>query len=342
MIQHPTLREEGEPAQSFSAIERLRRRPYPLAFTLAAAFLIIWASMMTVSSYYTPHDPTKYDSTETANTSTNNGNTDSIIRAQSALPAHLLNISTRTHVETGDNVLIGGFIIAGKGTKRVVLRGIGPSLTAVGVKGALADPVLELHKPGGAVMTNDNWYTQRINVSTTGIAPTNNKESAIVAELPAGSYTAILRGKDDTSGIGLVEIYDLNTAAAAELINISSRGFVASGDNVLIGGVIVGPSGSKGSRVLLRAMGPSLVRSGIASPLLDPTLELHNKDGAIIASNDNWKDTQQAAIQTTGVPPSDDRESAIVFTALPGNYTAIVRGRNGATGLALVEVYNLH
>ena len=163
-----------------------------------------------------------------------------------------------------------------------------------------------------------------------------------MAELPAGRYTAILRGKNNTSGIGLVEVYDLNTAAATELINISSRGFVASGDNVLIGGVIVGPSGSKGSRVLLRAIGPSLVRSGIASPLLDPTLELHNKDGAIIASNDNWKDTQQAEIQTTGVPPSDDRESAIVFTALPGNYTAIVRGRNGATGLALVEVYNLH
>ena len=129
--------------------------------------------MITVSSYYTPHDPTKYDITEAPNTSTNNGNTDLIIRAQSASPAHLLNISTRTHVETGDNVLIGGFIITGKGTKRVVVRGIGPSLATVGVPGALADPVLELHKPGGAVITNDNWYTQRINVSTTGIAPTS-------------------------------------------------------------------------------------------------------------------------------------------------------------------------
>ena len=270
------------------------------------------------------------------------GGSNVVTAAASVATARLLNISTRARVQTGDDVLIGGFIITGTGTKRVILRGLGPSLAAAGVPGVMTDPVLELHKPNGKVITNDDWPTARADIQTTGIAPSNVKESAIALQLPAGSYTVILRGKNNTSGIGLVEVYDLDTTPTAELVNISSRGVVGAGDNVLIGGIIVGPSGLAGSRMLVRAIGPSLARSGIANPLLDPTLELHNKDGVLIAANDNWRDTQQAVIQATQAAPTDLRESALAFTTAPGNYTAIVRGRNGATGVALVEVYNMH
>lgn len=266
----------------------------------------------------------------------------SVTAAASAATARLLNISSRARVQTGDDVLIGGFIITASGTKRVVLRGLGPSLAAAGVPSVLADPVLELHKPNGKVITNDDWPTARVDVQTTGIAPPSVKESAIVANLPSGNYTVILRGMNNANGIGLVEVYDLDTMAVSELVNISSRGVVGTGDNVLIGGIIVGPSAAASSTMLARAIGPSLARFGVNNPLLDPTLELHNKDGVLIASNDNWKDIQRAAIQATKAPPSDDRESALVFTASPGNYTAIVRGRNDGTGVALVEVYNLH
>ena len=199
-----------------------------------------------------------------------------------------------------------------------------------------------MHKPDGKVVTNDDWSTARADIQNTGIAPSSVKESAIAANLPAGNYTVILHGKNTTTGIGLVEIYDLDTTAVPEVVNISSRGFVGSADNVMIGGVIVGPSGSAGSRMLVRAIGPSLGRYGINNPLLDPTLELHDKNGVLIASNDNWKDTQQAAIQATKDPPSDVREAALVFTAAPGSYTAIVRGKSDTSGVALVEVYNLH
>jgi hypothetical protein len=253
--------------------------------------------------------------------------------------SRLLNVSTRSYVQTDSNVLIGGFIIKGRGAQKVIVRGIGPSLGS----GGLADPILELHKPHGPVVTNDNWKTgQRAQIEATGLAPGNDREAAIVATLPAGNYTAVLRGKNNTTGIGLIEMYDLGTAGRAELANISSRGFIGTGNNILIGGVILGPAGSPTSRVLVRAIGPSLASAGIARPLLDPVLELHNKDGVLMVANDDWKDRQQVALQTTGVPPGDDRESAIVFTAAPGNYTAIVRGRSGTTGVAIVELYNLH
>ena len=271
----------------------------------------------------------------------NNSGVSVVAAATPAATARLLNISTRGRVQTGDDVLIGGFIIK-NGTKQVVLRGIGPSLAAAGVPSVLADPVLELHRPNGKVTTNDDWPTARADVQTTGIPPGNVKESAIVAHLPSGNYTVILRGKNNTGGIGLVEVYDLDSMGVAELVNISSRGIVGIGDNVLIGGIIVGPSGAAGSRVLARAIGPSLARSGVTNPLLDPTLELHDKNGVLIAANDNWKDTQKVAIQATTAPPNDDRESALLLTVAPGNYTAIVRGRNGTAGIALVEVYNLH
>ncbi len=289
------------------------------------------------------NDATDYALTAGAATLMNNAGTIYTVVSQPSVSARLLNVSARSRVQMGDNVLIGGFIINGSGSKKVILRGLGPSLSSAGIQGVLANPVLELHKPGGAVVTNDDWRTaQSAEIEATGIPPTNNLESAIVATLTPGKYTAILRGKNNGSGIGLVEVYDLNAAASSQLINISSRSFVDTGDNVLIGGIIVGPTGSLSSKLLIRAIGPSLASSGISNPLLDPTLELHNKNGVLIASNNDWKSTQQAAIQATGAPPTNDLESAMVVKPALGNYTAIVRGRNGTTGVALIEVYNLH
>jgi hypothetical protein len=215
-------------------------------------------------------------------------------------------------------------------------------LTNFGIPGALADPVLELHGPGAfATITNDNWRdTQEAEIQATGIAPSNDLESAIVATLPPGAYTAIVRGSSDGTGVGLVEAYDLTSAAGAQLANISTRGFVDSGDNVMIGGFILG-NGSANARVLIRAIGPSLAVFGVPNALGDPTLELHTNNGDIIAANDNWRDTQQAEIEATGIPPSDDRESAIIGTLAPGAYTAILRGKNDTTGVALVEAYQL-
>jgi len=259
----------------------------------------------------------------------------------------LLNISTRLRVLTGDNVLIGGFIITGTAPKKVILRAIGPSLSDAmpPVPGALADPVLELHEPDGTVITNDNWKdSQEQEIIDTTIPPTNDLESAIVETLDPGAYTAIVSGKNGGTGVGLVEAYDLDQAAASQLANISTRGFVESADNVMIGGFIVGgPSDSGEATVLLRALGPSLGNAvpPVAGALQDPFLELHDSNGAIITSNNDWKDTQQAEIEATGIPPTDDRESAILATLLPGAYTAIVSGKDGTTGVGLVEVYNL-
>jgi hypothetical protein len=263
----------------------------------------------------------------------------------SPTPANLLNISTRLRVLTGDNVGIGGFIVTGSDPKKVIVRGIGPSLTSQGVPDALRDPTLELHDGSGALIaSNDNWKdTQQSEIEATGIAPSNDLESAIVATLPANNsaYTAILRGNNDTTGIGLVEAYDLDQLANSKLANISTRGFVDTGDNVLIGGLILGGGGGGNAKIVVRAIGPSLANSGVSDALQDPILELHDGNGALIAVDDNWKDSQQADIQATGIPPTDDRESAIVALLAPGSYTAIVRGVNDTTGVALVEVYDL-
>jgi hypothetical protein len=257
-----------------------------------------------------------------------------------ASPSQLLNISTRLRVQTGDNVLIGGFIVTGAGPKRVILRGIGPSLSGQGLTGVLPDPTLELH--GAVSINNDNWRdTQEAEIQATGIPPSNDLESAIVASLEPGAYTAILAGKENTTGIGLVEVYDLDQPAGSKLSNISTRGFVETGDNVMIGGFITGPANTGATTVLIRAIGPSLGSSGIQDSLQDPTLELHDGSGALIAMNDNWRDTQEAEIIATEIPPTDDRESAILQTLAPGNYTAIVRGNANTTGVALVEVYNI-
>lgn len=261
-----------------------------------------------------------------------------------ASPSQLLNISTRMVVQTGDNVLIAGFIITGSDDKKVILRGIGPSLP---LPGALQDPVLELHDSTGALIAmNNNWRDDpaaAAEISATGVAPQNPLESAIVRTLPGNgsAYTAIVRGLGDSTGIALVEGYDLSQPAASKLANISTRGFINTGDNVMIGGFIIG-NGNGVGKVLIRAIGPSLTAAGVANALQDPTLELFNSSGTMIASDDDWRTHQEAEITASGAPPTDDRESAIIVTLQGGGYTAIVKGKSGATGVGLVEVYSLH
>ncbi len=255
-------------------------------------------------------------------------------------PAQLLNISTRLHVQTGENVGIGGFIVTGNAPKKVFLRGIGPSL--IGLASLLADPVLELHGADGSLIrANDNWKgTQQAAIKATTIPPTNDLESAIVATLAPGAYTAILRGKHGTSGVGLVEMYDLDIASDSQLANISTRGIVQTGGDVMIGGFIFG-NGTGVERVLIRALGPSL--TGVSNALADPMLGLYDGNGTLIISDDNWKDDagQAALITATGIPPRNARESALVTLLVPGAYTAIVNGKNGGTGVGLVEIYHL-
>jgi len=269
------------------------------------------------------------------------------------------NISTRAFVQTGDNVMIGGFMIQGTEPKRVIIRAIGPELTQYGVPDALANPTLELHDGTGALIaSNDNWWhtiiggiitsDQRSDIRNSGYVPGDGKESAIIAELPASNYTAIVRGVNNTMGVALVEVYDLNPDSNSILGNISSRAFVQTDDNVMIGGFII--RGTQPKRVILRGIGPELSQYGVPNVLPDPTLELHDSAGALIASNDNWQHTiiggiitsdQRSDIRNSGHAPSDGRESAIIAELPAGNYTAIVRGVNNTTGVGLVEVYNL-
>ena len=259
-------------------------------------------------------------------------------------PAQLQNISTRARVLTNDNVLIGGFIITGTDPKKVIIRALGPSITSNGVPvpGRLADPILELHS-GNNVVTNDNWRTdQEAEIMGTGLAPHDDKESAIVRTLAPGSYTAIVRGVGGGTGIGLVDVFDLSPTSASVLANISSRGFVDTNDNVMIGGFIVGPVDRGNPSVVVRALGPSLSSSGVPGPLQNPTLELHDGSGTTIASNDDWPtDPNSSFVVANGLAPSDSRESAIFTPLTPGLYTAIVRGVGNTTGVGLVEVYNL-
>ncbi len=260
--------------------------------------------------------------------------------------AQLQNISTRLRVQTGDNVMIGGFIVTGTAPKRVILRAIGPSLSAGGspAAGRMLDPTLELNDNSGArVAFNDNWKDspERAEIEASGIPPGDDREAAIARTLPPGNYTATVRGAGESTGIALVEAYDIDAPADSRLANISTRGFVETGDNVMIGGLIVGPSDRDNTRMLVRAIGPSLAARGVAGALQDPTIALHDANGALLAANDNWKESQRAEIEGTGIPPGDDRESAIVRVLAPGLYTAIVRGQGNSTGVALVEAYNL-
>ena len=252
------------------------------------------------------------------------------------LPMTLANISTRARVETGDDVLIGGFIVTGTHSKQVLLRALGPSLS---LPGKLTDPILELHDAAGTVLAvNDNWENSanKQAIIDTTIPPTAPSESAILQTLAPGAYTAIVRGVNDETGIALIEAYDLDRMTDAKLANISTRGLVQTGDDVMIGGFIV--LGSQNERVIVRAIGPSLPVTG---QLSDPILELHDSNGFLFASNDNWRDTQEDEIIFTGIPPTNDAESAIVATLAPGSYTAIVRGVADTAGVALVEAYGL-
>lgn len=265
-----------------------------------------------------------------------------VVAQSTASPNRLLNISTRLRVETGDNVLIGGFIITGNDPKRVIIRCIGPSLSGFGVPDALQNPTLQLYQGDTLLAENDNWKdTQQVEIEDTGIPPTNELESAIVRTLSPGAYTAILRDKDNGTGVGLVEAYDLSAGADAKLANISTRGFVATGDNVLIGGFIIGSTSHTPAAVVVRAIGPSLSGLGVPGALQNPRLDLYNSSGTVVAANDNWGETQQVEIGASGIAPSDDRESAIAATLASGAYTAIVSGAGNTTGVAVVEVYNV-
>jgi glucose/arabinose dehydrogenase len=261
-----------------------------------------------------------------------------------AIPSQPLNISVRARVETGTGVLISGFINTGTAAKKVIIRALGPS---TGVTGALADPVLELHASDGSLITsNDNWKDntaqQQQDIINNQLAPPNDLESAIVITLQPGTYTAIIRGQGNATGVGLVEVYDVDSATASRLGNISGRAFVQTGSDALFAGFIVG-NNIGAAKVVVRGIGPSLAQSGISNPLLDPTLELHNNNGTLLIGNDNWQDdaSQAARISAAGLAPANSLESAVFASLLPGTYTAIVAGKNGGTGVGLVEVYNL-
>ena len=255
--------------------------------------------------------------------------------------SQLLNIATRLKVLNGDNVLIGGFIITGTDPKKVLILGIGPSLAQF-FSGSLSDPTLELYQGNTLLQMNDNWKSdQQAEVEATGIPPSNDLESAIVRTLDPGSYTAILRGKGDATGIGVVQAYDLNQAANSKFGNIATRGFVDSGDNAMIGGFIIGPASGGSTTVVVRAIGPSLTNFGVSGALPDPTVELHDGNGATIAFNDNWADDANQSSIPQSLKPGDQHESALYRVLPPGNYTAIMRGSGNSTGIGLVEVYNL-
>ncbi len=259
-------------------------------------------------------------------------------------PAHALNISTRMSVQGGNNVLIAGFIVTGVAPKTVAVRGIGPSLSQF-FSGTLADPTLELHSGNTKLKTDDNWQddpAQAAQLSSHGLALSNPKEAGIVATLPAASYTAILAGKNGGTGIGLVELYDLAQAANSQLANISTRGFVQTGDKVMIGGFILG--GKPGNtHIAVRGIGPSLAQFGLNPVLADPTLELHNSNGTTLVANDNWQSDPAQAAQLTahGLALSNPKEAGIFTSLPPGQFTAILAGKNGGVGIGLVEIYNV-
>ncbi len=258
-------------------------------------------------------------------------------------PSRLVNLSARMQVGTGDKVLIGGFIIQGDKRKKVLLRGLGPSLGATGVAGALQDPRMTLLDATGAVIEiNDNWQDspEIDDIMASTIPPTDPRESAIVAQLDPGSYTVIVEGVKGTTGIGLVENYTLDTYYGSRAANISTRGLVGTDDNALIGGFIV--RGNTTKEVIVRALGPSLAGSTSSAVLANPLVELRDGEGQLVATNDDWQNSDQAAdIQASGIPPSDARESALITTLGPGNYTAVVRGADGGQGIGLVEIYDV-
>ena len=245
--------------------------------------------------------------------------------------------------------MIAGFIITGNSSKPIVSRGMGPSLAAFGIANVLLDPVLELHGADGSLITtNDNWKirsdgsSQQAEVEATGLQPSDDRESVILATLPPAAYTAILTGKNNTTGVGLVEVYDDNKALDSQLANISTRGFVQGGNDVMIAGFILGGNPNN-TTIALRGIGPSLSQFGLNPVLADPTLELHDANGTTLVANDNWQDDPVSAAQlrANGLAPQDPKESGIFTSLPPGQFTAILAGKNGGTGIGLIEVYNL-
>ena len=245
-------------------------------------------------------------------------------------------------VESGDNVGIGGFIIGGTGPKRVLLRALGPSLNAFGLPG-LADPVLELHY-GQVVVTNDNWQddpVQKTEIMLSGLAPSNDLESAIITTLTPGSYTGVVRDKTNTTGIGVIEVYDLNQASQSRLANISTRAVVGTGNNLLIAGFTLGNDNGSDT-IVVRGIGPSLTAAGIQKALANPVVELRSANGTLVATNDDWKqDSAQAALSNSRLAPSNDSESAVLRQLSPGAYTALLMDANNSTGIGLIEIYDL-
>ena len=259
--------------------------------------------------------------------------------------AQALNLSTRLRVQTGDNAGIAGFIITGTAPKQLLFRGIGPSLIAVGLADALANPTLDLRRPDGTrIRANDNWQddpAQAAAIQPTGLAPQNNLEAAIIETLDPGSYTVILRGMGMTTGIGLVEVYDLSQAVDSKLANLSTRAFVDTDNNIVIAGFTLGGD-TNNSRVVARGIGPSLTAFGVANALADPTLEVRDSNGDLLLSNNNWQDdpAQAAELTAAGLAPTNNLESAIAVTLPPGAYTALLAGQNRGIGVGLVEIYD--
>jgi expansin (peptidoglycan-binding protein) len=259
-----------------------------------------------------------------------------------------VNLSTRMGIQTGDNIAVGGFIISGSISKHVLIRALGPSLAGLGVPNAMADPMLELHGPGTFVTTaNDNWRDDPIQealIVATGIPPANDLESAIEARLVPGAYTALVKGKNNTTGIGLVEVYDLNPEVSSRLANISTRAFVSTGDNIVIAGFMLGSNspqaGSAG--VVVRGIGPSLTALGVPDALANPTLELRDSNGALLVANNDWQEdpAQAAELTAAGLAPTSQLESGLAVTLPPGLYTALLAGSNNSIGVGLVEVYD--
>ena len=252
---------------------------------------------------------------------------------------HLLNVSTRVFVQDGDSVGIGGFIVGGADAKKVVLRGIGPSLAQSGIADPLSDPRLKLFDSAGNLLAvNEGWTSQHDELVAAGLAPAHERDSAMVATLTPGAYTVVLESSSQSPGTGLFELYDL-APLNSETKNLSTRGRVGTGDHSMVAGFAIG--GDRASKVIVRAIGPSLAANGISDPLLDPALELHAADGSLMFSNDNWRSTEEELIVASGLPPSHDTEAAIIATLNPGSYTAILRGTGDTVGNALVEVFRL-
>ena len=307
----------------------------------------------TYSFVFKPPAPGSYALVVVATATNGVTSSSPVVAVTAGTPSRIVNVSTRMFADTGDNALIGGVIVTGSVAKHVAVRALGPSVGAAGIVGAMQDPTLELRDGNGTLLSqNDNWRsdpTMAATITTLGLQPHDDHEAALLATINPGGYTAIVRGAGGTTGVALVEVYDLDDFTTnAKLANISTRGQVLGADKVMIGGFIV--TGGSEKKVIIRAIGPSLAAIGVTGALSNPTLELHGANGDLIAKNDDWQTTQiggiiaadqKNEIIASTIPPKDDHESAIVAHLNPGVYTAVVRGTNDTTGIGLVEIYDL-